>query len=326
MRLPFVASVLLSAVISLSAAETRPGFIPLNQLGTEKFHGFTGGLYAAGRNEPYGAHAAALERVSARIQPLDREGRPAADGKIVIIGIGASVCRQIFGELERTGAQAKGIHPAVVFVNGAKGGADVNKIADASYWETAKKALAARGVAAAQVQVIWYQTDNLRDHAAEFPARPQKLMEEFAAQTRLMKQHFPNAQLCYHSGRHTTAFIPDPKAMEKHSEPRPYQHGWAVKWLIEAQSAGRADLRFEGEGAVVPLSAWATYFWTNGDDPRADGYRWTRDEVVKDGVHLTDSGLKRVAKELTDFWSRDAFAQRWFLAPGTATTAGRSAR
>jgi hypothetical protein len=314
----FLPSAFLLVVVSFSvlAAETRPGFTPLNQLGAEMFHGFTGGLYAGGRNEPHGAHAEALARVSGRIQPLNADGKSAADGKIVVMGIGASVCRQIFAELERTGAQAAGINPAVVFVNGAKGGADVNKIADARYWETADKALQSRGVTAAQVQVIWYQSDNLRDQEAEFPARPQKLMEEFAAQTRLMKEHFPNAQICYHSGRHTTAFIPDPERVAKHTEPRPYHHGWAVKWLIEAQTSGRADLQFEGEKAVAPLSAWATYFWTNGDEPRADGYRWMRDDVVKDGVHLSDTSIPRVAKELTDFWSRDEFARRWFLTGG----------
>ena len=131
---------------------------------------------------------------------------------------------------------------------------------------------------------------------------------------RLLKKHFPNVRLCYHSARHTTAFMPNDAGKAKHAEPRPYHVGWSVKWLIEEQSAGKGNLGFEGPDAVAPLAAWATYFWTDGDKLRQDGYRWTREDNVKDGVHLTEAGQKRVAKELTDFWSRDAFAKGWFSA------------
>ena len=102
--------------------------------------------------------------------------------------------------------------------------------------------------------------------------------------------------------------MPDTGAKAKHGEPRPYHNGWAVKWLIEDQAAGRADLRFEGEDAVAPLAAWATYFWTDGDTPRPDGYRWTRDDVVADGVHLSESARVRVAGELLTFFAGDRFA------------------
>src|SRR5262249_29707853 len=89
---------------------------------------------------------------------------------------------------------------------------------------------------------------------------------------------------------------------------------WAVKWLIEDQARGRADLRFEGEAEIVvaPLAAWATYFWTEGDTPRVDGYRWTRDDVVADGVHLSESGRRRIAEELSSFFLTDASARTWF--------------
>ena len=291
--------------------------VPLNVISQGTYCGYVGGLYAEGRNEPWGTHADALKRMTEQVQPLDLQGRSDPRGKIVIAGIGASVCRQIFAELEKQIPAQDSLNPSVVVVNCAAGGQDVNKIADPSqrYWKQAEKALVARGVSAPQVQVVWYQSDDLRDQRDDFPGRPQRLKDQFAGQLRLLREHFPNVRLCYFSARHTTAFMPDKAAKAKHGEPRPYHNGWAVKWLIEEQTAGRADLRFEGEDAVAPLAAWATYFWTDGDKPRPDGYHWTRDDVVADGVHLSESGRKRVARELLDFWRNDPFARTWF-APG----------
>src|SRR4051812_13385424 len=76
------------------------GLPPLNSLGENKYQGFVGGLYPEGRNEPSGEIAAALSRVSGEIRPLDAQGHPSPGGKIVVAGVGASVCKQIFAELE----------------------------------------------------------------------------------------------------------------------------------------------------------------------------------------------------------------------------------
>lgn len=290
------------------AAESAP-IVPLNELSDRDYMGFKGGLYADGKNEPHAAHAEALKARSAQIRPLDASGKPAADGRIVVAGIGASVCRQIFAQLEQNGSQTPGISTAVKFVNCAVGGADVNKIADDRYWSKAEQALTAQGVTAAQVQVVWYQSDDLRDQRDDFPGRPQRLQASLAEQMKLIGKHFPNARLCYHSARHTTAFMPDDEGKAKHAEPRPYHVGWAVKWLIESPDNGK-------DGS--PLATWAAYFWTHGDKPRADGYRWSADMNVADGVHLTEAGQQRVAKELCDFWSRDAFAKTWFTSAGAA--------
>lgn len=297
---------LVIAILSTLSLVAQP-LVPLTDLGTGTFHGFMGGLYAKGSNEPDAAHAQALRERSARVQPLDAEGKPSASGRIVIAGIGASVCRQVFAELERIGASTPGIHPAITFVNCALGGADVNKIADDRYWQRALQALAAKGVSAQQVQVVWYQSDDLRDQRDDFPGRPQRLAKAFAEQMKLIAQHFPNAQLCYHSARHTTAFMPKDQGMTKHAEPRPYYCGWAAKWLIESAENGANH---------TPLATWAGYFWTDGTKPRLDGYAWSPDMNVKDGVHLSNVGAQRVAHELCEFWSRDDFARLWFLRPG----------
>jgi hypothetical protein len=290
------------------------GLVPLSTLGKQTYQGSMGGLYAEGRNEPWGAHAAALRRVHATIGPLDANGKPDPNGKIVVIGIGASVCVQIFGELEELGPKTPGISPAVVFVNCAKGGHDVTKISDPErhYWESARATVERTGFSPAQVQVAWYQSDDLQDQRDDFPGRPQRLAERIANNMRELKQHFSNTRICYHSARHTTAFMPHDEGKAKRAEPRPYYVGWAVKWLIEEQTAGKTGLKFEAPDAQAPLLAWATYFWTDADQPRHDGYRWTPSDVVQDGVHLSATGKPRVAKELLDFWQTDPFAKDWF--------------
>jgi hypothetical protein len=301
------------------AAEER--LVPLTSLGAGTYHGSVGGLYPRGQNEPTGEIAAALRRMSGRVEPLDPGGGRDPRGKIVMVGIGASVCRQVFAEMETLVPTLAGINPAVVVVNCARGGQDVNKIADASrrYWDQAEEALGAKGVTPAQVQVAWYQSDDLRDSRDDFPGRPRRLEEQLAAQLRLMKAHFPNLRICYFSARHNSSFMAEGGGKAKHGEPRPYHNGWAIKWLIEDQARGRADLRFEGgaDTAIAPLAAWATYFWTEGDATRADGYRWTRDDVAADGVHLSESGRRRVAGELSSFLLTDADARAWFGKPPT---------
>jgi hypothetical protein len=293
---------------------THAALLPLNAPQFGRHEGFEGGLYADGKNTPHGAHAEALRRMCAAVQPLDAQGRPDPEGRIVVIGVGASVCRQIFEALEESGPSAVAKRPEVVFVNCARGGHDVNKISDPErrYWEYAKEAVTKAGFSPAQVQVAWYQSDDLRDTKDDFPGRPRRLQESIARNMRELKSHFPNTRLCYHSARHTTAFMPDDEGKAKHAEPRPWHVGWSVKWLIEAQSGGATGLKFDGPDAVAPLAAWATYFWTDADTPRADGYHWTRDMNVKDGVHLSAAGQTRVAGELLAFWRTNEFARMWF--------------
>src|SRR5581483_8696280 len=183
MTLTMLRGIAVWTLVAANLAEAAPpdlsALTPLNSLGEQKYQGFAGGLYPDGRNEPTGSIAAALTRVSKEIRPLDADGNASESGQIVVAGIGASVCRQIFAELEKQAPQTSGIAPAVVFVNCALGGQDVNKIADPAgrYWAQSEATLKARGLTPAQVQVVWYQSDDLRDSRDDFPGRPQRLKE-----------------------------------------------------------------------------------------------------------------------------------------------------
>src|SRR5262245_8287054 len=74
--------------VALARSEAL-GPIPLTELSPgESYQGQDGGLYGAGSNQPSQALSDAAMAASARIQPLDRTGRPAAGGRIGVLTIG----------------------------------------------------------------------------------------------------------------------------------------------------------------------------------------------------------------------------------------------
>ena len=68
------------------------GNIALPDLGTGMYKGEQGGLYPGGANAIPPAHLAAGVKLAKQIQPLDVDGNPSPDGKIVLLdrGIGGS--------------------------------------------------------------------------------------------------------------------------------------------------------------------------------------------------------------------------------------------
>src|SRR5206468_3565872 len=72
------------------------GLKPLAELGTRKYYGFEGGLYPGGTNERPAAHEAAGLALAAQVRPLDAAGKPAADGKVVLLSVGMSNTTQEF--------------------------------------------------------------------------------------------------------------------------------------------------------------------------------------------------------------------------------------
>src|SRR5439155_774771 len=112
---------------------------------------------------PDGRDRTAKVALAQQIQPLDKDGKPAADGKIVLCTIGfsnTSQCSQGFIEAARGDNT---VNPQVVVVNGAQGGRSAFMIKDANdgslgtaYWkEWVPGQLASAGVTAAQVQTVW---------------------------------------------------------------------------------------------------------------------------------------------------------------------------
>ena len=97
--------------------------VALSDLGPgDDYHGAKGGLYPGVSNVRPAAHEKAGLELARQIRPLDQDGKPAADGKIVLCTIGfsnTSQCSQGFIEAARGDKQ---INSQVVIVNGAQGG------------------------------------------------------------------------------------------------------------------------------------------------------------------------------------------------------------
>src|SRR5688572_22919820 len=65
--------------------------IPLTEMGPrDRYKGEDGGLYGGGKNEPPEAHRKAAAKETAKITPLDGAGKPASDGKVVLVSISMS--------------------------------------------------------------------------------------------------------------------------------------------------------------------------------------------------------------------------------------------
>ena len=72
------------------------GLKPLTEMTTrDRYKGEDGGLYGGGKNEPPPTHQRAAQEALKKITPLDAQGQPAKDGKIVFISLGMS---NTFGE------------------------------------------------------------------------------------------------------------------------------------------------------------------------------------------------------------------------------------
>ncbi|MBX6312910.1 MAG: hypothetical protein IRY99_08355, partial [Isosphaeraceae bacterium] len=137
------------------------GLVPLTELGTGTYQGKPGGLYPGGSNRRPSAHEEAGLRLARAVRPLDREGRPADDGKIVLLSIGMSNTTQEFSTFVPLANADPQKNPALVIVDGAQGGMAANVIAATDtprgrqYWETINQRLSAKGVTPQQVQVAW---------------------------------------------------------------------------------------------------------------------------------------------------------------------------
>src|SRR5438105_7454696 len=89
---------------------------------SDEYHGYKGGLYPNVTNTRPAAHEQAGLLLGRQVQPLDSDGKPAADGKIVLLTIGFSNTSQCSQGLIEVARDDRDLNPHVVIVNGAQGG------------------------------------------------------------------------------------------------------------------------------------------------------------------------------------------------------------
>ncbi len=293
---------------------------PLTDLGTGEYRGNRGGLYPEGRNTRPQAHEEAGRRLAAQVQPLDRNGKPAADGRIVLMSVGMSNTSQSSSGFRRALRDASDINPRVQFVDGAQGGMTAAAIQDPEdnrtgtrYWNTVDERLRTEGVSRDQVQAVWIKQADAGPNSG-FPAYARTLEGELAKIVQILSKRFPNVKLCYLSSRTYGGYA----KTGLNPEPYAYESGFSVKWLIERQIQGDQELNFDrSKGEVrAPWLSWGAYLWTNGNQPRSDGVRFEpADFTDNDGTHQSPSGQTKVGNLLLDFFQTDSTTKPWFVKP-----------
>jgi hypothetical protein len=292
--------------------------VPLTQLGKGTYQGFPGGLYPGGKNERPPDHEAAGLALARQIQPLDAEGRPNAEGKIVLLSVGMSNTTQEFSTFKRLADASPLKNPRLILVDGAQGGmaaAVIQNPQDQSsgtrYWTTVDERLKAAGVSGAQVQAAWMNEADAGPTQG-FPGYARQLQGELQRIVQSMHTRFPNLKLVYLSSRIYGGYARTPL----NPEPYAYEAGFAVKWLIERQLQGDPELNANAARGPVkaPWLSWGPYLWANGIKKRTDGLFYAESDLGGDGTHPSDSGRRKVAEQLWTFFSTDSTARAWFLA------------
>lgn len=284
---------------------------PLTELGTGNYKGESGGLYGAGKNEPPAIHLAAALKAATKIVPLDAKGQPAADGRIGLLSVGMSNTSQEFSTWVRRVREDRQVSPKVVVIDGAQGGRTSIRWADANsdVWPELDRRLAAAGITAPQVQVIWMkQAEGGPARLGEFPKHAQLLKDNLVKSLVNLHEHFPNLRLIYlssriYAGYATTSLNPEPYA---------YESAFAMRWLIQDQIAGKLPLR------DLPVLLWGPYLWADGATPRkTDHLAYEPADFERDGTHPSSTGRAKVAEQLSAFFKSNVTTKPWFLAnPG----------
>lgn len=286
------------------------GLKPLTEMSaTDKYKGEEGGLYGGGKNEPTGAHLEAAKKETARIVPLDADGKPAKNGKIGLVSISMSNATQEYSMFKQIADRDDMKSPLVAIVDCAQGGQAMAQWVDpkARAWVEADRRLEAAKVSPNQVQVVWVKLANVGPRG-ELAEHGKKLQKDTLAVVQNAKTRFPNLRIAYlgsriYAGYATTALNPEPYA---------YEGAFAARWLIQDQIKGNADLSYADGKA--PLLLWGPYFWGDGITPRhSDKLIWERKDLAGDGTHPSQSGREKVANMLLTFFKTDPLANTWFV-------------
>jgi hypothetical protein len=260
------------------------------------------GLYPDGKNDMPAAHRKAGERVAATLRPLDADGKPSPDGKILALTVGHSNCNMYFGALQKRLQQnAARLHPRFELLNAAVGGQQLPEIVQlqGKVWDRQKQLLTAPGLSARQVQVVFFHTtyhpwkNTTKAVPRPFPQTMEKMQADMAKVLRHLVGLYPNLKIAYVTAdgfRHFTGW-----------EPHVWQEAFAIKWLIESQIRGDAGTAFEGADRALPWLQWGPYIWDN---------TWGK-EYFTDGVHPAPKALDVFVEKYWTHLGADSVSRAW---------------
>ncbi|HJS09135.1 MAG TPA: hypothetical protein VJ809_15810 [Pirellulales bacterium] len=304
---------LLTWCISAAWAQRDPPRLPLTEMSADdRYKEQDGGLYGGGKNEPPEEHRKSAAAAIAKIEPLDTAGRPAENGTIGFVSISMSNATQEFSMFKRLADADPAKSPRVTIVDCAQGGQAMAEWVDpqARPWEEAARRLANAKVTPAQVQLVWIKLAN-KVPRGDLMEHGKKLENDTLAVIQNAKIKFPNLRLAYLSSRIYGGYATGPL----NPEPYAYESAFVVRWLIERQIKGDKALNYDAARGEVraPVLLWGPYLWADGMTPRkADALTYSREDLAADGVHPSESGRKKVAKLMLDFYKSDPLAKTWF--------------
>ncbi len=295
-----------------AGGKDKLGFKPLTEMSAEdRYKEEDGGLYGAGKNTPPDEHRKAAEAALAQVQPRDRAGNPAKDGRIAFVSISMSNATQEFSKFKQIADADQSKSPLVTIVDCAQGGQAMAEWVDpnARPWTEAERRLTAAGISAAQVQVAWIKLAN-KGPRGDLAEHGRKLEKDTLAVIQNAKAKFPNLKVVYLSSRIYGGY----SGGSLNPEPYAYEGAFAVRWLIQRQIKGDKELAFTGEKPVAPVLLWGPYLWADGVTPRkTDGLVYERSDLGPDGTHPSEAGREKVAKQILEFCKTDVLAKGWFL-------------
>jgi hypothetical protein len=181
---------------------------------------------------------------------------------------------------------------------------------ESNYWNLVAQKVAAAGVTAAQVQAVWIK-EVVPGSASPFPVDAKQLYGDLIRTLHIVHDRFSNVKLAFLSSRTYGGYT----EVGGSPEPWAYESGFAVKWVVADQLAGKPPMNYDAaKGPVVaPWVAWGPYLWTDGVKGRKDGFVYTREDVGPDGLHPSPQGQQKIAKMMMDFFKGDPTTGPWFL-------------
>lgn len=281
--------------------------VPITDLGADGlYEGEEGGLYGKGLNVPPPSLREAAEKALAGITPLDSEGKPSDEGRIVLVSISMSNATQEFSYFKQIADADPRKSGRLTIVDCAQGGQAMAEWvpADGGPWREAMNRLDRAGVAPRQVQVAWVKLANknprgtMAEHLAKLEADTTQVLQN-------AKSRFPNLRIAYLGSR---IWAGNAKG-GLNPEPYAYEGAFAARNLIEKQMSGDESLSPD----KTPLLLWGPYLWSQGEKGRKlDELVYLPGDFADDGVHPSPSGRQKVAALLLEFFAGDPFAKTWF--------------
>lgn len=277
-----------------------PGVLkPLSDIGAgETYEGEDGGLYGGGNNTPPAALVKSATAVLDQIKPID--------GRIVLVSISMSNATMEFATFRLMADADARKSGKLTIVDCAQGGQAMAEWVDpeGASWKEAMLRIERAGVTPAQVQVAWIKLANknpggsMKDHLGKLEADTTEVLHN-------AKSRFPNLRITYLGSR---IWAGNAKG-GLNPEPYAYESAFGVRHLIQQQMKGEPALAPE----KAPLLLWGPYLWAEGTQGRKlDDLKWEPQDFAGDGVHPSQSGREKVARQLLEFFAGNALAKSWF--------------